>query len=109
MMLRRDFLKTTAAGAAGTFFINSFIGCTEQESLHLSLEEHYRQFQDPPDYARVFVRWWWNGNRLDAEEIKRELDVMKAAGIAGVEINPIAFPDHADPVGYEEVVRRLHI
>jgi len=26
---------------------------------------------------------------------------MKAAGIGGVEINPIAFPEEADPSGYE--------
>jgi hypothetical protein len=98
-MKRRDFVKTTAAGTAGTFFINSFLGCTNAETLEIGLGEHFQQFQNPPDSARLFVRWWWNGNRLDTREIIRELDVMKAAGITGVEINPIAFPDHADPVG----------
>ena len=28
---------------------------------------------------------------------------MKAAGIGGVEINPIAFPRGADPTGYKEL------
>jgi hypothetical protein len=51
--------------------------------------------------ARPFVRWWWNGDRLTADEILRELDVMKEAGIGGVEINPIKFPYGAEPVGYE--------
>jgi hypothetical protein len=100
-MKRRDFVKTTAAGTAGTFFINSFLGCTNAETLEIGLGEHFQQFQNPPDSARLFVRWWWNGNRLDAKEIIRELDVMKAAGITGVEINPIAFPDHTDPLGFK--------
>ena len=56
-----------------------------------SLEEYFRGFQNPPVNSRLFVRWWWNGNRLDKDEVLRELDVMKAAGIGGVEINPIAF------------------
>ncbi|MCK4854997.1 MAG: hypothetical protein KAT31_12060, partial [Bacteroidales bacterium] len=51
--------------------------------------------------AKPFVRWWWNGDRLTAEEILRELDVMKEAGIGGVEINPIKFPFGSEPVGYE--------
>lgn len=100
-MKRRDFVKTTAVGTAGTLFISSFLGCTDSETLKISLNEHFKQFQNPPDHARLFVRWWWNGNRLDANEIVRELDVMQAAGITGVEINPIAFPEHTDPLGYK--------
>ena len=44
------------------------------------------------------VRWWWNGDRVEANELLRELDVLKAAGIGGVEINPIKFPGTADPL-----------
>jgi hypothetical protein len=60
----------------------------------------YELFQNPPVESKPFVRWWWNGNKICEEEILRELDIMKAAGIGGVEINPIAFPDggeHAIP------------
>jgi hypothetical protein len=42
------------------------------------------------------VRWWWNGDKLSAKEILRELDIMRDAGIGGVEINPIAFPGGDD-------------
>ncbi|MDR1455018.1 MAG: hypothetical protein LBJ01_05140 [Tannerella sp.] len=49
-------------------------------------------FQAPPVTARPFVRWWWNGNKVTASELLRELDVLKEAGIGGVEINPIKFP-----------------
>jgi hypothetical protein len=46
--------------------------------------------------SKPFVRWWWNGDKLSAGEILRELDIMKEAGIGGVEINPIAFPGGDD-------------
>ncbi|MBS3777590.1 MAG: hypothetical protein KGY70_20520, partial [Bacteroidales bacterium] len=63
----------------------------------------YQGFVDPPPEARPFVRWWWNGNHIEADEIKRELDSMKKAGIGGVEINPIAMPDEAKDIGTEPV------
>jgi len=44
------------------------------------------------------VRWWWNGDRVVPAELLRELDVLAAAGIGGVEINPIRFPSEADPM-----------
>ena len=53
-------------------------------------------FRNPPVTSKPFVRWWWNGDKLSAKEILRELDVMKEAGIGGVEINPIAFPGGDD-------------
>lgn len=57
----------------------------------------YRDFQNPPTDARPFVRWWWNGLYVTEKEILRELDVMKAAGIGGVEINSIGMPREAPP------------
>jgi hypothetical protein len=50
-------------------------------------------FREPPARLRPFVRWWWNGSRVDEAEIRRELDVLRAAGIGGVEINTIAMRD----------------
>ena len=55
----------------------------------LAGDQLYEQFQAPPASARPFVRWWWNGSRINEKEIIRELDLMKAAGIGGVEINTI--------------------
>jgi hypothetical protein len=56
----------------------------------------FTAFQNPPVTAKPFVRWWWNGDKVTAKEILRELDIMKDAGIGGVEINPIAFPGGDD-------------
>jgi hypothetical protein len=47
-------------------------------------------FQNPPAEARPFVRWWWSSNRVEPAQLERELDILKKAGIGGVEINPIA-------------------
>jgi hypothetical protein len=41
-------------------------------------------FQNPPAEARPFVRWWWNGNRLQKKEIIRQLNVLHEPGIGGV-------------------------
>ncbi|MCG6187334.1 glycosyl hydrolase [Maribellus maritimus] len=56
-------------------------------------------FVNPPAEARPFVRWWWNGNCLEKDEIIRQLDILKKAGIGGVEINPIAMPEEATDIG----------
>ena len=65
----------------------------------LSTEQLYAAFQQPPSEYRPFVRWWWNGNKVEADELVRELHLLKEAGMGGVEINPIAFPSYCDSIG----------
>jgi alpha-L-rhamnosidase len=55
----------------------------------------YDAFREPDMNTRPFVRWWWNGGRVDANELVRELDMLKAAGVGGVEINTIGMPEEA--------------
>lgn len=100
-MKRREFVKNGLLATSGAVTINLVSGCINTEKPPSGLEEIYNKFQKPPVDSHVYVRWWWNGNRLTKEEILRELDVMKTAGIGGVEINPIAFPGGTDPVGYK--------
>ncbi len=100
-MKRRTFFKNSLLVTSGTLFMDSFLGCVNPLLQDGNVDEYFKGFQDPPADSRLFVRWWWNGNRLAENEILRELDVMQAAGIGGVEINPIAFPQGSDPVGYE--------
>ena len=52
----------------------------------------YDGFRNPPAEARPFARWWWNGNQIRDAEFVRELDVLKAAGFGGVDINPVGMP-----------------
>lgn len=64
----------------------------------------YAEFRNPAARYRPFVRWWWNGDKVEAEELVRELRLLKEAGIGGVEINPIEFPAKEDPLGKEALV-----
>jgi len=59
----------------------------------------FDSFARPPQRLRPFVRWWWNGSRVAEAEILRQLDVMKAAGIGGFEINTIAMRDDVPKEG----------
>jgi len=59
----------------------------------------YQLFKDPAVVHRPFVRWWWNGDKVEKSELARELRLMKEAGIGGVEINPIKFPARTDDMG----------
>jgi hypothetical protein len=56
---------------------------------NFSIESLAEGFQNPPVDSRPFVRWWWNDNRVEPNQLLRELDLLKSAGIGGVEINPI--------------------
>jgi hypothetical protein len=44
---------------------------------------------DPTVEMKPWTRWWWLGNAVDQENIKRELNEMAEAGIGGVEITSI--------------------
>jgi hypothetical protein len=111
-MIRRDFLKLsslTAGSACSARCASAFAShlpwgptsamqSAEPES-NVPEQDAYDIFAHPEMKYRPFVRWWWNGDRISGDELLRELDVLKAAGIGGVEINPIKFPDEADPMG----------
>lgn len=94
-MKRRSFLKSGLILSVGFPYLQScnFVNKTDSETNNL-----YSLFMDPPVTSKPFVRWWWNGNRLEESEILHQLDVMKEGGIGGVEINSIAFPGEADPM-----------
>jgi len=65
----------------------------------MTTEQLYAEFRQPSSEYRPFVRWWWNGDKVEADELVRELRLLKEAGIGGVEINPIAFPSYCDSLG----------
>ena len=77
-----------------------FISCSPSDQQ----TDLYDGFKNPPADARPFVRWWWNGNKITKEELIREVDVMREAGIGGVEINPIAFPQEAMPTDVKSLI-----
>ncbi len=85
-MIRRNFIKSLLATAG--FSTLRLTGCKTKTMLVRS--DFYKGFKNPPDPARPFYRWWWNGNRITAAEIIRELKLIKSSGAGGVVINPIA-------------------
>jgi alpha-L-rhamnosidase len=54
-----------------------------------SVDDLHRQFQTPPDEARIMMRWWWFGPTVTKPELEREMRLMKDGGIGGFEIQPI--------------------
>jgi len=54
-------------------------------------------FRRPPDDCRLFVRWVWFGPAVTKEELGRELEMMQAAGVGGVEIMSIYPLSRDDP------------
>ncbi|MDR1601485.1 MAG: hypothetical protein LBS42_03555 [Tannerella sp.] len=93
---RRTFIKSGIVLTAGIPFMQSCGYLDGKKNASSASGDLYTLFQTPPDTSKPFVRWWWNGDKLSEKEILRELDVMKEAGIGGVEINPIAFPGGDD-------------
>jgi len=63
----------------------------------------YSIFKDPEAIYHPFVRWWWNGDKIEQDELARELRLLKQAGISGVEINPIKFPARTNDLGKRSV------
>lgn len=99
-MDRRRFIKDSfmlvvggsiaASPLAGRSFSSS--SAAELAGQITSSDALYKAFQNPDNKYRPFVRWWWNGDKVEAEELVRELHLLKEAGVGGVEINPISFP-----------------
>ena len=66
-----------------------------EEEAKVKKEEIQQQICRPREEARGRTRWWWYGCAVEKEEICRELDFMKDAGIGGVELQ-ILYPLEAD-------------
>jgi hypothetical protein len=100
-MKRKEFLQTSALFSIGSMLLPgniSFAQISDNEDLA------YRLFKNPPAQYHPYVRWWWNGDKVEKAELTRELELLKTAGIGGVEINPIQFPQHTDDMGRRSLV-----
>jgi len=102
---RRRFIQLTSLTAATSLPLLKTLkaGAKPFKSNLPAGDETYEMFVNPRNYHKPFVRWWWNGDRVTKEEALRELDVMKEAGIGGVEINPIKWNENADDIGIKEL------
>ncbi len=98
-MKRRTFLLQGSVLTMGLTFrkLLPALPGTESDTALYSL------FKNPPAIYRPFVRWWWNGDKIEKEELSRELRLLRDAGIGGVEINPIKFPERTKDLGKQSV------
>jgi len=92
-MKRREFITKSTILSGGAIVCNRMpvqAGVFFSEASQSN--KLYSIFKNPDSKYRSFVRWWWNGNKVEKNELIRELHLLKEAGIGGVEINPIEFP-----------------
>jgi hypothetical protein len=104
-MNRRDFIVKSlyaAGGGVAVAFSSSAVAAGQRMLLSGGKDDDYfTLFRNPDASYRPFVRWWWNGNRVQHAELIRELRLLKSVGIGGVEINPIKLPEYTDDMGIE--------
>jgi len=101
-MDRRKFISDSIIYSSGLAFVNRHYPlskyCKDPDEWppvarsRSPVASLYELFKNPPMNYHPYVRWWWNGNKVEAKELIRELRLLHAAGIGGVEINPVEFP-----------------
>jgi hypothetical protein len=96
---RRSFIIQGSLLTTGFTFRNLFQFSNEVDAEN-SL---YEIFKNPSQRYRPFVRWWWNGDKVERKELARELRLLKDTGIGGIEINPIKFPARTNDLGKRSV------
>jgi|CXWL01.1.fsa_nt_gi hypothetical protein len=71
-------------------FVSWFVVCAfAVVGSSQTIAEVRRGFETPPADSRIMMRWWWFGPAVTKAELERELRVMKAGGIGGVEVQPV--------------------
>jgi hypothetical protein len=94
-MNRRYFLNRSAVASAGCLAMGKLTLLTNASSGGREIKTSsglHELFRTPGLGYHPYVRWWWNGDKVEAKELIRELRLLRDAGIGGVEINPIEFP-----------------
>lgn len=99
---KHKYLLLLASLASGLLWSTLTLPVRAQEAdgpySTASISKLHAGFLHPPDDTRIMMRWWWFGPSATNEEIQRELEQMKAAGIGGVEVAtmyPLALSDPA--------------
>jgi hypothetical protein len=103
-MNRRDFIVRSIYTTGGYLMLSPAVAAGRAMSAAGGNgDDYFALFRRPDMSYRPFVRWWWNGNRVQPDELIRELHLLKEAGIGGVEINPVKFPEYTDDLGIESL------
>lgn len=76
--------RVVTAGVAALWMMSAVIG-----SAAPGISQVAAGFTEPPDDARVMMRWWWFGPAVIHSELQREIRAMKAGGFGGFEVQPV--------------------
>ncbi|MBS0012069.1 MAG: glycoside hydrolase family 2, partial [Bacteroidales bacterium] len=95
-MKRRTFLINSVLFTGGSLLGKSLPTLAVYHTGEDKETDLYSLFKKPDMRYHPFVRWWWNGNKIEERELSRELRLLEEAGIGGVEINPIDFPSRQE-------------
>ncbi|MCB9727675.1 MAG: hypothetical protein H6744_10845 [Deltaproteobacteria bacterium] len=98
---RRWLVVAAAAALAGCT-----TGAEEAPGVDEGVLVDLAAFAAPPDDARPWLRWWWPGDDVEPEELRRELAAMAQAGFGGAELQ--AFDAALDPEVDEATLARRH-
>src|SRR5580693_9391682 len=94
---RRTFLRNSALTSTAAA-LTKFTGTARALAGTLSSSENQvaegvssrtsirQQFLSPEKKYRPIARWWWPGNDVTEEELRREIGVLDKAGFGGAEI-----------------------
>src|SRR3954468_9315357 len=91
------FLLATTIGIAQTNVSPQTVKNKASSPL-LSYDFNLANFQKPLQTFAPMARWWWPGNDVTKEELKREINLFADNGFAGVEVQPmnLAIPMSGD-------------
>ncbi len=94
---RRTFIRNSALASTAAA-LTKFTGTAHALASALSSSENQvaensgsgasirQQFLSPEKKYRPIARWWWPGNDVTEEELRREIGVLDKAGFGGAEI-----------------------
>ncbi len=98
---RREFLGTAGAGLAASLqaegLLQSPAPSPARAAADADLAKLREIFINPPVSAKPLTRWWWFGGAVTPPEITRELEMIREAGLRGVELQPVYPLEVDDP------------
>jgi hypothetical protein len=68
----------TSIGALSLVLVALFL--TSAPIASADVEQLERSFSQPPEDARIMMRWWWYGPAVTKPQLEREMKLMKEAG-----------------------------
>src|SRR6478752_1117466 len=94
----RQIFRLAAIAAAGLVALLAARHASVSAQAGPAIQQLHQSFAHPPLDSRILMRWWWFGPGVTKDEVKRELEQMRDAGIGGVEIAtlyPLQLDDQA--------------